>query len=219
MKKYVSKIYEYTKSVFYRLKNNSDLALKVSEITTSKGLISVGNLDYFEPNKKIALYIDIFKDNKKAANSILIESYTVSKGTSNVIATGSIEKSIITKYLKLEYTPTKTIPTQLEIIVISGDISISKYKVLLVRNTPIINDQKTIIYDEIVLLWKEVIEELKELEMIFDDGKINKQFYRRFFLRNIFSAIEAYLYIVREFMKINLTIKPSGLATIKWTFS
>ena len=62
--------------------------------------------------------------------------------------------------------------------------------------------------DEIMLLWKLIVEELIELKSVFEGDQLNKQFYRRSLFRNIYSSIEAYLYIIREFIKINAILHP-----------
>jgi len=113
---------------------STDAQLTVSEITLSKGLVSTGSLEYYPKNQKMTVYVDITKNDKVSGTYTLRESTTLSAGTGTVVSTGSLDQSTTKKYLTLGYTPSQSTPTQLEIGVKAGSNSISKYKVIIVRD-------------------------------------------------------------------------------------
>ncbi|HBL76333.1 MAG: hypothetical protein A2W90_08340 [Bacteroidetes bacterium GWF2_42_66] len=66
--------------------------------------------------------------------------------------------------------------------------------------------------EETMRLWQSTITELKRLEDFLSIERINDQFYRRLFIRCVFSIIETYLYVTKELIKIKLTIdSPQGI--------
>lgn len=55
-------------------------------------------------------------------------------------------------------------------------------------------------------LWESTINEVERMQDFITIEKLNDQFYRRLFLRNIFSIIETYLFITKEIIKSKLVI-------------
>jgi hypothetical protein len=55
-------------------------------------------------------------------------------------------------------------------------------------------------------LWYSTITELEGMKDFLNTEKINTQFYRRLFVRNTFSIIETYLYVIKELVKNKLVI-------------
>ena len=55
-------------------------------------------------------------------------------------------------------------------------------------------------------------DELKELEIFFNAEFINKHFYRRILVRNIYSVIESDLFVVRECLKMKVRIDNINLS-------
>jgi len=54
-------------------------------------------------------------------------------------------------------------------------------------------------------LWQQNIEDLKELAAFFDTDYRKNQFYRRLIIRQIFSIIESYLFVMRELIKTKIS--------------
>ncbi len=54
-------------------------------------------------------------------------------------------------------------------------------------------------------LWYSTITELESMKEFINIEKLNDQFYRRLFLRNIFSIIETYLFVTKELIKSGTT--------------
>ena len=54
--------------------------------------------------------------------------------------------------------------------------------------------------------WYSTISELESMQDFLSVEKINTQFYRRIFIRSVFSIIETYLYVTRELIKSKLVI-------------
>jgi len=69
---------------------------------------------------------------------------------------------------------------------------------------------------ETMNLWFSAIQELEAVQTFLDGNKINEQFYRRLFIRNVFSIIETYLYITKELVKIKLDIDGFGKNQTSW---
>ncbi|HEY8688443.1 MAG TPA: hypothetical protein VIM07_04350 [Chitinophagaceae bacterium] len=57
-----------------------------------------------------------------------------------------------------------------------------------------------------IRLWYCTVTELESMKEFLNNDKINTQFYRRLFIRNIFSVIETYLYVTKELVKNKLVI-------------
>jgi hypothetical protein len=55
-------------------------------------------------------------------------------------------------------------------------------------------------------LWYSTVKELEKMNDFLTVEKINDQFYRRLFLRNIFSIIETYIFVTKELVKNRLVI-------------
>lgn len=62
-------------------------------------------------------------------------------------------------------------------------------------------------------LWHSTISELESMQDFFTVQKINNQFYRRAFIRNVFSIIETYLYVTKELIKNKLIIDKTSEIT------
>ncbi len=65
-------------------------------------------------------------------------------------------------------------------------------------------------------LRKMVLDELNELNKFLTIDKINEQFYRRLFVRDIYSIIETYLHVCKELIKIKLVEDESQNSHISW---
>lgn len=59
---------------------------------------------------------------------------------------------------------------------------------------------------EILRLYAFTVAEIMEMQTFLDQDKINTQFYRRLFLRNVFSVIETRLYVNRQLVLIKQKI-------------
>jgi hypothetical protein len=70
--------------------------------------------------------------------------------------------------------------------------------------------------EETMRLWQSTITELKKLEDFLSIDRINDQFYRRLFIRCVFSIIESYLYVTKELIKIKITIDSSDSISLSW---
>jgi len=66
-------------------------------------------------------------------------------------------------------------------------------------------------------LWQSTITELKRLEDFLSAERINDQFYRRLFIRSVFSIIETYLHVIKELLKIKLTIDKPQEIQMTWS--
>lgn len=55
-------------------------------------------------------------------------------------------------------------------------------------------------------LWYSTVTELEKMKDFITVEKINDQFYRRLFLRNLFSIIETYIFVTKELVKNRLVI-------------
>ncbi len=64
-------------------------------------------------------------------------------------------------------------------------------------------------------LWYSTITELEGMQDFLTIEKINNQFYRRLFIRNVFSIIETYLYVTKELIKNKLVIDKTS--EISWS--
>lgn len=71
--------------------------------------------------------------------------------------------------------------------------------------------------EDVLKLWSSTIDDLNTLQSFLSIEKINDQFYRRLFLRSIFSIIETYLYITKEVVKIKLSVEGNSNNEILWS--
>lgn len=60
------------------------------------------------------------------------------------------------------------------------------------------------------------INEMNELQTFLSLEKINNQFYRRLFLKSVFSIIETYIHILKEIVKIKIVTTSNSLINIDW---
>lgn len=67
------------------------------------------------------------------------------------------------------------------------------------------------ILKETFKLWKYSHDELILIEKFLHSKKINDQFYRRLFVRSIFTIFESQLKVLREIVKIDVTINKSDI--------
>jgi hypothetical protein len=70
--------------------------------------------------------------------------------------------------------------------------------------------------ENIRLLWSATVEELKRLKELLEDNKFNDSFYRRLFLKSIYSAIESYLHICKKII-IFIIAYESNSMSLDWS--
>lgn len=64
-------------------------------------------------------------------------------------------------------------------------------------------------------LWDSTVKEVEQMQDFITIEKLNDQFYRRLFLRNIFSIIETYLFLTKEIIKSKLVIDKNS-SNLSW---
>ena len=69
---------------------------------------------------------------------------------------------------------------------------------------------------ETITLWKSTIEDVKEIEKFLDHSTINNPFYRRLFLRSIFSLFETYIHITKSIIKIKISTEERKSPKLSW---
>jgi hypothetical protein len=65
---------------------------------------------------------------------------------------------------------------------------------------------------EVLRLYAFTVTEIKDMQAFLNHDKINTQFYRRLFLRNVFSVIETRLYVNRQLVLIKQTIDGESIS-------
>lgn len=60
-------------------------------------------------------------------------------------------------------------------------------------------------------------DDLTKLQSFLDTERINDQFYRRLFLRNIFSVIETYIHITKEIIKFKILVDSVNNCDLTWS--
>jgi len=65
-------------------------------------------------------------------------------------------------------------------------------------------------------LWESMATELFKMQEFITIEKLNDQFYRRLFLRNLFSIIETYIFITKELVKNRLAIDINS-SQVSWS--
>lgn len=65
-------------------------------------------------------------------------------------------------------------------------------------------------------LWYSTVTELEKMKDFLTVEKINDQFYRRLFLRNLFSIIETYIFVTKELVKNRLVIDKNSIQ-VSWS--
>jgi len=70
--------------------------------------------------------------------------------------------------------------------------------------------------EETMILWHSTITELGRLNEFLSMDKINDQFYRRLFLRCVFSIIETYVHLTKELIKVKITLDNNQSIQLTW---
>jgi len=71
-------------------------------------------------------------------------------------------------------------------------------------------------FGNILLLLNSANEDLIKLQSFLDTERINDQFYRRLFLRNVYSVIETYLHVTKEIIKFKITVEGIDKNDLSW---